>query len=317
MYAEVRNALHSDKITKAAKTAAGEAAALTAAVAASAVGGRSLRDAEVAYHYNSGLKFGVAGSDGTFWSNYYRHTCNNHELLSLFMADKRNPYDRTRRWFVVFSKLSLSLLLAAAFSSLHADRYNSPGISVPLDIQFGDSFIISLILCPYGYILNNIASCRPCTRANCCVRLVTSLSYCTLLIIASISTLFLIGGILIAVYILQTQTFLRVFIFSLLLDYASYFYYGIWNWYLISWEGFLCIPVFPMGEHGFPGRFLPVYAFWPLKKLLELYGLCKSTYVQDRAAFQKQFPGRVAVDSDGTGVTGRVVSEQDDEEEVA
>lgn len=235
----------------------------------------------------------MAGSNGTFWSNYFYHTINNHELISLFLADKRNPYNRPRRLFVIFSKISLSLLLSAAFSTMHNDRYRI----VPLHIQFGNSFFISLILCPFGYILDHIASCRMCTKANCCVRVFTSLSYCTLLIIALISILFLIGGVLIAVYELKTLSFLQVFALAVLLDYASYFYYGIWNWYLLSWEGFLFIPVFPLcGPDGCPGRFLPVFAFWPIKKFLQLYGLCESTYAEDKEAFEIAFPGRIAVD---------------------
>lgn len=293
MFNEVQNVLHS-----AAKTSAKEAVALSSAVAGAVMAGRSARDAEIAKHYNSGLKYGVAGSNGSFVSNYTRHTLNNHEILSLFFADKRNPYNRTRRLFVIFSKISLSLLLSAALSSIRHNHNGSASISSPIHIQFGDSFIISLILCPYGYILDKIASCSLCTKANCCVRLFTSLSYCTLMTIAFISILFLIGGILIAVYLLDTTDFLNLFVCSVLLDYASYFYYGIWNWYLLSWEGFLCIPVLPLcRKEGIPGRFVPLFACWPVKKFLQMWGLCKSTYAEDKAEFMQKFPGRVAIDS--------------------
>lgn len=308
MYSEVKNALHSqmeeapDRFKNAASRVHKEAVALGSAVAATAMGGRSVLDAEIANHYVSKLKFGVAGSTGTLLSNYYRHTMNNHELLSLFFADKRNPYNKVRRFFVIFSKLSLSLLLAAAFSTMHKDRYNQPGVSTPLNIQFGDSFFISLILCPYGYILDSIANCTICTRANCCIKLVTPLSYCTLLIIALVSGLFLMGGILIAVLELHANTFVRVFFFSVLLDYASYFYYGIWNWYFLSWEGFLFVPIFPLcGNSGCPCRFLPLFSLWPIKTFLRLYGLCQSTYTEDKAIFLAKYPGRVAVDVVGAG----------------
>lgn len=303
MFSEVQSALHkqydhaSTKVGSLAKATANDAVALSAAAAAVAMAGRSARDAEIAKHYNSGLKYGVAGSNGGIVSNYMRHTLNNHEVLSLFCADKRNPYNKTRRLFVIFSKISLSLLLSAAFSSLHRDRYGTASIATPINIQFSDSFIISLIICPYGYILDKIASCSICTKANCCVRVFTTLGYCTLMIIALISTLFLIGGILIAVYLLDTNVFLNVFIVSVMLDYASYFYYGIWNWYFLSWEGFLCIPIFPLcRKEGIPGRFVPLFACWPIKKFLQMYGLCKSTYTEDKATFMEKYPGRVAID---------------------
>lgn len=322
MFAETQNVLHrqyehaTEKIGAVAKSTTKEAIALSSAAAAVAMAGRSTRDAEIAKHYNSGLKYGLAGSNGGILSNYIRHTLNNHEILSLFFADKRNPYNKTRRLFVIFSKISLSLLLSAAFSSLEHNRYGSTSISTPFSIQFGDSFIISLILCPYGYILDKIASCSICTRANCCVRVFTSLGYCTLMIIALISILFMIGGIFIAVYLLDTNVFLHVFVISVLLDYASYFYYGIWNWYFLSWEGFLFIPIFPLcRKEGIPGRFMPLFAFWPIKKFLQMWGLCKSTYTEDKAEFIEKYPGRVAIDGSDGGAPAGEESGYDDQED--
>jgi hypothetical protein len=304
MYAEVTSALH-DKASDGVETPSStdskpsfKTAALAAVAAATLRAGRSVKDAEIANHYNSKLKYGVAGSSGTLWSNYYRYTMNNHELLSVFFADRRNPYNRQRRLFVIISKLSLSLLLAAAFSTAHPDRYDRPGVATPANVQFNDSFVISLILSPYGYILDNIASCAICTRANCCVPLFTSLSYCTLFWIAFVSIFFLIGGILIAVYSLRTNAFVSVFFVSMLLDSASYFYFGIWNWLLLSWEGFLFIPVFPAGGSGYPPRYMPIFAFWPLQKFLQMYWLCESTYAEDRETFQRVHPQRIAVDQD-------------------
>lgn len=302
MFGEVRNALHknldeaSDKVLSASRVAKDHALAASSAAAALARAGRSARDAEIANHYNSGCKYGLAGSDGSFWSNYYRHSLNNHEVLSLFFADKMNPFNRTRRWFVLFSKLSLSLCLSAAFATLKHGN-DSVSVATPLSVKFGYSFIISLILCPYGYCLRHIASCKLCTKANCCVAAVSTLGYCTLLTIALLSCIFLGVGIFVAVHFLDTTVFLELFAISTALDYASYFYYGVWNWYLLSWNGFLIVPVFPMcGEEGCPGRFYSIYSFWPLKKFLQAYGLCTSTYTEDKKAFQQKHPDRVAVD---------------------
>lgn len=303
MFGEVRNVLHknldqvSDKVAYATKTAKNNAVAVSSAAATLAMAGRSARDAEIANHYNSCTKYGLPGSNGSIWSNYYRHSLNNHEMLSLFFADKLNPFNRTRRWFVLFSKLSLSLCLSAAFSTLHENSNESVSISTPFNIKFGYSFIISLILCPYGHTLKHIASCTLCTRTNCCVAAVSTLGYCTLLTIALISCIFLGVGVFVAVQFLNTDDFLEMFAYSTLLDYASYFYYGVWNWYLISWKGFLIIPVLPIcGESGFPGRFYPIYDIWVLQKFLQAYGLCTSTYTEDKRAFLQKHPDRIAVD---------------------
>jgi hypothetical protein len=41
---------------------------------------------------------------------------------------------------------------------------------------------------------------------------------------------------------------------------------------------------------------MSIYAFWPLKKFLQLYGLCESTYLEDKAEFEKNYPGQTAID---------------------
>jgi hypothetical protein len=100
----------------------------------------------------------------------------------------------------------------------------------------------------------------------------------------------------------KSLKFVQLFILSTLLDYASYFYYGVWNWYFLSWQGFLIIPVFPLCNttpgSGCPGRFLPLFGLWPVKKFLGLYGLCQSTYAEDKEAFQKEHPGLIAIDDE-------------------
>ena len=123
------------------------------------------------------------------------------------------------------------------------------------------------------------------------------LGYCTLFTIALVSIFYLIAGILVIVYELHNEHYLKVFVISNLLDYLSYFYYGLWNWYLISWEGFLCIPILPWcRKQGIPGRFYPIYAWWIVQKFLQMYNLCESTYTEDKLSFQERFPERIAVD---------------------
>ncbi len=49
-------------------------------------------EADIANHYIGGLKYGMAGSDGSCTSNYIWYMTNNHDVLSIFFADQRNPF---------------------------------------------------------------------------------------------------------------------------------------------------------------------------------------------------------------------------------
>lgn len=59
-------------------------------------------------HFLEGIKYGMKGSNGTWSSNYYRHSLNNHPLLSLFFADKENPFDAKRRKMVFIINIYIS-----------------------------------------------------------------------------------------------------------------------------------------------------------------------------------------------------------------
>lgn len=78
---------------------------------------RSNLDAEIANHYLNNCKYGLPGSNGTWLSNYYRHTLNNHEFLSFFFADSKNPFDRKRRILVTWCKMTLTLFLSAVIEA--------------------------------------------------------------------------------------------------------------------------------------------------------------------------------------------------------
>jgi hypothetical protein len=188
----------SEVIADAATSAALTTIALTATAATLATAGRSKKDAEVANHFNSKLKYGIAGTKGSLFSNYIAHALNNHELLSLLFADKRNPYNRKRRLFIIFSKLSLSFFLAALLSTTFSDEKMSR-----IGFRVQSSFLISLVLCPFGYLLEKVARCGICSRRNTCIKFATTLGYFTLALISTLSILFLVLGIVIVVYDLK------------------------------------------------------------------------------------------------------------------
>lgn len=161
----------------------------------------------------------------------------------------------------------------------------------------GTGWIVSIIIGPYGIILYEIAACSFLTRKNCCVIGFKwyGLFILTMLAIGSIG--FIIGGALLANYVLDGGIFAATFFLAIAFDYLAYFYFGIWNWVFVSWEGFLCLPSLPNGtEKGCPGRFCPLLTHFPISFILGLYGMGGNTYLEDKKAFEEKFPGRITVD---------------------
>lgn len=274
------------------KTSAEATAVLARKIVDKALAGRERREAEIVAHYLSGSKYGMAGSNGSVVSNYIRHTLNNHEFLSLFFADKRNAFDKRRRFLVLFSKLSLTYLLSAAIlleGNGDDDRIN---IDLPINIS-GQSFLLSLLLIPYGSMLTGLAECRFCNENNVCVCAAVTTGYCILVTIALVSLLYIGIAIVITQHISDGDKFAELFFYAIMFDYLSYFYYGITNWILRSWRGFLIIPIFPCG---FPPQFLPILGIWPIPWIMQLYYLGESTYHEDKVDFINQYPGRKAID---------------------
>mmetsp|Transcript_21434 Transcript_21434/g.31053 ORF Transcript_21434/g.31053 Transcript_21434/m.31053 type:complete len:333 (+) Transcript_21434:80-1078(+) len=242
-------------------------------------------DSEIANHYLDGLKYGLAGSDGSFMSNYTRYYCNHHEILAIFCADKRNPYSKTRRFLSIWSKSALSFMLLAVFKTTN-------GLS-----NLAQVVIVVLVMSPFGLLIEGLSTCAPCHRANYCVLWGRRLGAFFLWIIA----LFTLVAVILGVFLLSTNrvdlwTFVLDFLVSILLDQLSPIYLGIFNWLLQSWGGMLCLPQFYCCGHYLPSKFLPILTTFPVQFLLGLYHLGESTYAEDKELFEKQYPDRVAVD---------------------
>lgn len=274
-------------------------------------GERDLHELEIASHYVERLKYGMAGSNGSCCSNYIHHTLNNNEIVSICCADKRNPYDKKRRLVVLFSKISLSLLLAVIFATKLHDKVEVPYVHYVLytrrlipsyifDYSF-ETIVIAIIIGPYGILLDSIASCYVCTRWNTCVWVSSGCGFVILMLYGVLSAIFIITAVTITMYALDSNTFLLSFLLSNLFDQLSYFYFRIWNWLLVSWRGILCCPRFPTtchtpGDEECPGEWCPILHIPPLSFLLSMYGMGQKTYVEDRADFFEKFPGRICVE---------------------
>lgn len=289
-------------LQKAASTTGVVASRAATAIVESGI--RDELDLEIAKHYLDGMKYGLEGSDGSCLSNYTRHSLNHHEILSLCCASRKNPYNKLRHILVLVNKLALAFLLsvlAAAFIPRHILQ-ESADIA---GFTFGIGFIISLVISSYGFILEKIARCYYCTTYNVCVAPTESCSVCILISLIIPSGLFIALGVLIIIGEGVDVSFMKSFVISIIFDYLSYFYYGIWNWYLVSWKGFLCLPRFPASlfcsreatcPNGFPPQFCSLLAVCPLSTLLNMIHMGESTYREDKKLFELKYPGRIAID---------------------
>jgi len=270
--------------------------------------GREKNDYEIAESYLEKKKYGLEGSDGSFRLNYAVYVNNHHQLVSLCCASKKNPFSRLRRLLSLINKISFALLLAIAVNVLTSKHQRNEFSSRTF---ISVSFIISLIIGAYGFLLENIATCYICNKTNICVNPMRGCSMFVLVALAVPS----IAACGISIYILINYPTDHIFVvqtvLSVLLDFLSFFYLGIINWMLVSWRGCLCLPMFPyycccctkskddntdIVVEGFPPRFLPLLGCWPCRFALNLCHLGERTYLEDKVEFGMKYPGRVAVD---------------------
>ena len=216
------------------------------AVGMDLVSGLEKLEAEIADHYLSGSKYGLAGSNGSFSANYRRHLFNNHDILSICCADKRNPYNKINRLYALWNKVTLSFFLAALFL---ADATNTELDKIESNQAAQDSLtslFIFLIIAPYGYIIDSLATCWLCHGYNFCVKWSHRCGCFTLLVMSFAGLLFLAAGIAILIAVphstTSTRHFVWTFVESNLYDQVSPIIFGIWNWILVSWKGVFCLP---------------------------------------------------------------------------
>lgn len=229
------------------------------------VDGLNEQDKEIANHYLDGSKYGLPGSNGTCFSNYLRYYANNHEILAICFADKRNPYNKWNRLLSFWSKSCLSFLLFAIFS-----KYKLQSIL--------ELIIVLVIMSPYGYFIDSMATCSYFYRQNCCVKVFHSLGFFILLLTALINIFTLVLAIIFLIYYKPKPAHIVTqFLLSILFDQLQPLYLGIFNWILFSWKGCLCLPQIQCcgccGCPACPPRFLPILGLYPIQFLLGLYSL--------------------------------------------
>jgi hypothetical protein len=236
---------------------------------------------DIKNHYLEGLKYGMNGSDGSWYSNYYRYTMNNHPLLSLFFADELNPLDKKRRIMVFFSTISLAFYLAALWTIQKEKHY-----SFSNDLKF--AFYSTLIMSPCIYILNYAGSCMYCYKTNTCSNTFHLLGLGFLIFSTLMSASLLYSGIIIFLKPKNhsPNKFMYTFVLTISLDFLSYFYYGIFNWIFYSWEGYY---ILPQCYESSPKK-QSILGHWIFKLILN------STYEDDKKEFQIKYPGYISID---------------------
>jgi hypothetical protein len=247
-------------------------------------GGLDAMDKDIATHYLDKMKYGVAGSDGTWSSNYWRYMCNTHPILSIFLADKRNlARSKMNNFLVFFNKTALSFLLSVVLALTTSSSYQQIGITV-------------IITVPFGLLVDGLATCEPCHRRNRCVKWSHILGSCMLWFLFPFAVgMFLAGSLVLDA--VNAPNIAGNFVLSVALDQLMPFYLGIFNWLVVDWEGFLVFPTINVCGHLFPPKkIFPILGLFPVRMALGTYCLCEKTYEQYRVEFMTKFPYRIAVD---------------------
>lgn len=258
-------------------------------------GEETLRN-EISNHYLDGLKYGMAGSDGSIFSNYVRYMRNNHDALGICCADEGNPMNRTRKLLFLWNTVSLTFLLSCLLELAQ------------IGSSLAEGLIVAVIVAPYSFVIYNTASCRLCHRKNVCVKWSHRLGS-ILLAFFSVSCFVYVGGG-VAILVLSHQNYQRMiltFITSLLLEQLMPFYFGILNWVFLSWKGFLFCPQCGCtccGRRFTSKRFCPILGCFPISMILNAFHMGESTYYEDKLEFQEKYPGRIAIDSRPGGAVG-------------
>jgi hypothetical protein len=180
------------------------------------------------------------------------------------------------------------------------DIYGDTGISLleSTNKAFVMSLVVYAILAPYTLLITQLAKCESAYRegrSGCCYECEKCSSMFCLLFLSILSVIFIIVGVLFSYYLLDTMSFVQSFWIANIIDYLAFFMLGISNWMLLSWEGFLVIPQFPMCG-GFPPRFMPLLGIYPIKLFLNSYYLGESTYLEDKKKFEEQYSGKKSID---------------------
>lgn len=251
------------------------------------VSGEEKLQNEISNHYLEGLKYGMAQSDGSISSNYWRYMTNRH-VLGLCCASRQNPINKRNNLCLMWNSLSLTFLLSSIFYAL------------PKTNSFIRGGIIAVIMGPYSALMYSVAACQPFHRHNRCVRSAHQCGCAMLALFSALGALFVAAAVIIIVHSGEDIVIVATtFLISMLFEQLMPFYLGVFNWIFVSWKGFLCCPQCAcacLGLRCKSTRFMPLLGLWPIRLVLNAYYLGESTYEEDKEIFKQKYPGRIAID---------------------
>jgi hypothetical protein len=245
-------------------------------------------DREIAEHYLSNMKYGLEGTDGTMWSNYFAYMANNHSILSIFFTSPKNPYHKLNKALTFWNSTCLMFFYSCLF----------PGAMR----SFRIALLVTLLMLPYSMLLHTLGTCKYARGRNCCVAWSHKIGSCVLFLLAFFGLIFIAAGLSVLEFKSKpVSKTIEIFIFSIFFSQLLPFVLGLANWYLLSWSGVLCCPQFSCNVDKYTisneqFRCCPLLEVLPINFVLNMYCLGESTFAEDKKRFEELYPGRIAID---------------------
>ncbi len=85
--------------------------------------GKKIYEEELVYSFLNHEKWGLPGTKGTFLSNFWAYTQQEHQLLSVFKAHRMHPFSQKERMVVLFCSFGLAFMLTASFMRPRAKNF--------------------------------------------------------------------------------------------------------------------------------------------------------------------------------------------------
>lgn len=250
----------------------------------------------IAMHFIRKKKYGLA-RDGTKWENFKMYQSNHHVLLSCFYAHKRNPFSAHKKRTVLLATTLLAFSLAATITISAAQIPNVNDSKTTLYVYLCLMGILSsAITRPCEFLMVASAQNELAIRCNACIKFGAYCGETCFYITLILCMTFSIAGILsFALYFGSDSAGLHC-IASFTLNLASHWlsdltFPGSISWLVHSWNGVLCCPRIRETDL----VCCPLLSTCPFSLVLAALGLGEPTFDDDRAEFEKAFPGRTCI----------------------
>jgi hypothetical protein len=173
-------------------------------------------------------KFGLPGSEGSWWKNYLYYQMNNQEVLAMLFVHRLNTLKRWQRFLIFACGFTTTIFVNSLFIG-----------QTDLGSKIAAIVISIALLQPTQLFLRETALMQVCEKNNCCVKLSHFLGD---FLFISVSLGFLAIFLTIACFQLVAQdpawvdSYIRSVFLSLGLGYAFKLVLELPNWFVLRWE---------------------------------------------------------------------------------